>query len=35
MPMLYVIDRNGVIKDVLIGYTEPEVLEKEIRALLK
>lgn len=35
LPTMYLIDKNGVIRNVHIGYTEPEVLKSEIRALLK
>lgn len=35
LPTMVVIDKNGVIKNIHIGYTEPQVLESEIKALLK
>ncbi|HET6455134.1 MAG TPA: TlpA disulfide reductase family protein [Armatimonadota bacterium] len=35
LPLMYVIDKNGVVKNIHIGYTDPEILESEVKALLK
>lgn len=35
LPTMLMIDKNGTIQKVHIGYTEPQVLESEIKALLK
>lgn len=35
LPTLFMIDKQGIIRNVEIGYTPPEILESEIKALLK